>query len=262
MRTALITGGSSGIGYALSRRFARSGHRLLWVALDENELIKAKASLQTELNQARIDFMAIDLSKAGSPQAVHDWTTRNGWTVDVLVNNAGFGTYGHLSDIPAERELAMIRTNVEATYRLTRLYLDDMLRRDAGTIIQISSNSAFQPVARMATYAATKAFVYQFGRALQEELKLRNSQVRCLTVCPAAIRDTAFRTTGGMHRVRTFNGLAATTAEEVAEDVWKAHVSGKDFIVTGARMRFLYGIRRLVPYGLQQWLVRRETAHS
>lgn len=262
MRTALITGGSSGIGYAMSRRFARGGYKLLWVALDQNELIKSKAALQTEFNDVQVEILAIDLSKAESAQAVYDWITQNGWTVDTLVNNAGFGTYGFVSDIPVEREVAMIRTNVEATYRLTRLFLDDMLKCDAGTIIQIASNSAFQPVARMNTYAATKAFVYQFGRALQEELRLRKSKVRCLTVCPSAISDTAFQSANGLDGVRTFKGLATTTAEEVAGDVWNAYTSGRDFIITGARMRFLFGMRRLMPYGLQQWLVRRETARN
>lgn len=262
MRTVLITGGSSGIGYAMSKRFARGGYHLLWVALEQDELIKAKAALQAEFNGTSVDFLAIDLSKADCPQAVYDWTAQGGWTVDVLVNNAGFGTYGYVCDIPMEREVAMIQTNVLATYRLTRLFLDDMLKRDAGTIIQIASNSAFQPVARMNTYAATKAFVYQFGRALQEELTLRKSKVRCLTVCPSAISDTPFKDSASMDGVRTFKGLATTTAEEVAGDVWNAYTSGRDFIVTGARMRFLFGIRRLIPYGLQQWLVRRETANT
>jgi uncharacterized protein len=151
---------------------------------------------------------------------------------------------------------------VEATYRLTRLFLDGMLMRDAGTIIQIASNSAFQPVARMTTYAATKAFVYQFGRALQEELQLRKSKVRCLTVCPSAISDTSFKVAGSMDAVRTFKGLATTTAEEVAGDVWNAYTSDRNFLVTGARMRLLFSIRRLIPYTLQQWMVRRETASA
>ncbi|MCW5900193.1 MAG: SDR family oxidoreductase [Flavobacteriales bacterium] len=262
MRTALITGGSSGIGYAMSKRFARDGYRLLWVALDEQELIKSKAALQTEIDHAQVEFMAIDLSEPESAQSVYDWSAQHGWAVDVLVNNAGFGTYGYVSDIPVEREEAMIHTNVLATYRLTRLFLDDMLKRDAGTIIQIASNSAFQPVARMNTYAATKAFVHQFGRALQEELELKKSRVKCITVCPAAIKDTAFRTAGHMDDAKTFNGLAATTADEVADDVWRGFVRGSTFIVTGARMRFLHGIRRLVPYVLQQWMVRRETARA
>lgn len=260
MKKVLITGGSSGIGLAMSRHFARAGYHLLWVSLSESELVKAQADLQTEFNATPVDHLALDLSGSGSAQAVYDWTSKNGWAVDVLVNNAGFGTHGFVSDIPMDRELAMIETNVLATYKLMRLYLAEMRKRDSGAIIQIASNSAFQPVARMATYAATKAFVHSLGRALQEELKLQGSKVRSITVCPSAISDTLFRSTGAMEKVRTFNGMTTTTAEEVAGDVWKAFTTDQDFMVTGSRMRALYALRRLVPYSLQQWVVRRETA--
>lgn len=259
MKSVLITGGSSGIGFAMSRHFARAGYHLLWVSLSESELIKAQAVLQTEFNATPIDHLALDLSAPGSAQAVYDWTSKNAWTVDVLVNNAGFGTHGFVSDIPMDRELAMIETNVLASYKLMRLYLAEMRKHDSGTIIQIASNSAFHPVARMATYAATKAFVHSLGRALQEELKLQGSKVRSITVCPSAISDTPFRNTGAMEKVRTFNGIATTTAEEVASDVWKAFSTGKDFMVTGSRMRTLYALRGVIPYSLQQWMVRRET---
>jgi len=262
MKQVLITGGSSGIGFEMSRHFARGGFHLLWVALTNEELAKAKARLQTEFNHTPVDTLVFDLARPDAADEVLKWTTTNGWELDVLVNNAGFGTYGPTHEVPMEREIAMVNVNVLATYRLTRLYLNDMLRRNAGTIINISSNSAFQPVARMNTYAATKAFVYQFSRGLQEELKLQGSKVRCLTVCPSAIGDTPFKNVNGLDGVRTFNGLATTTAEEVAKDVWNAFTSGKDFVVTGARMRFLFGMRRMIPYSVQQWLVRRETASA
>jgi uncharacterized protein len=262
MKKVLITGGSSGIGFAMSRHFARGGYHLLWVALTNEELDKAQARLQTEFNHTPVDTLALDLARPEAAGEVFKWTTDNGWELDVLVNNAGFGTYGPTHQVPMERELTMVNVNILATYRLTRFYLDDMLRRNAGTIINISSNSAFQPVARMNTYAATKAFVYQFSRGLQEELKLQGSKVRCITVCPSAISDTPFRNVNGLDGVRTFNGLATTTAEEVAKDVWNAFTSGRNFVITGARMRLLFGMRRLIPYGVQQWLVRRETASA
>lgn len=260
MKKVLITGGSSGIGFAMSRHFARNGYHILWVSLAQGELFKAQAALQTEFNHTPVDHLVVDLAKSESAQEVYDWTAKNQWTIDVLVNNAGFGTHGFMSEIPMEREVAMIETNVLANYKLLRMYLAEMRKRDAGTIIQIASNSAFQPVARMATYAATKAFVHSLGRALQEELKLQGSKVRCITVCPSAINDTPFRSTGAMEKVRTFNGIATTTAEEVSGDVWKAFSTDQDFVVTGSRMRSLYALRRLVPYSLQQWMVRRETA--
>ena len=156
-------------------------------------------------------------------------------------------------------EMAMIELNVLNVYRLTRIFLADMQSRDAGTIINISSNSSFQPVPRMTTYASTKAFITHFSRGLQEEMKLMKSKVRIMCVCPAAITDTAFKKSANMESVKTFSGLAFTTAEEVAADVWRGYQRNKSFVVSGAKMRILYAIRGLVPYGLQQYLVRKET---
>ena len=259
MKTVLITGGSSGIGYEMSRHFARDGYRLLWVSRPPQELADARAKLTAEIPGAEIHELAKDLTLDQAAREVFDWTRQYNWQVDVLINNAGFGTYGYNSEIPMEREIDMIRLNVLAVYQLTRLFLDEMKTRDAGTIINISSNSSFQPVPRMNTYASTKAFVTHFSRGLQEELKIRGSKVRIITVCPAAIRDTPFRISGKMERVKTFNGLAFTTAAEVGRDVWKGFRNGKTLIVSGWKMRLLYPIHSLIPFRLQQWLVRRET---
>ena len=240
MNTVLITGGSSGIGYEMSRHFARAGYRILWVSKPPAELAAAKEQLTTEIQGVEIHDLVKDLSRDEAAREVLDWVRKNQWQINVLINNAGFGTHGYNWQTDFDREIDMIRLNVLSVYRLTRLFLDEMIVRNAGTIINISSNSSFQPVPRMNTYASTKAFVTHFTRGLQEELKIRRSKVRLVTVCPAAIRDTPFRSTGKMDQVRTFEGLAYTTAAEVANDVWKGFQSGKDFIISGWKMRILY----------------------
>ena len=255
-RTVLISGGSSGIGYTISLHFAAAAYRLLWVAKSETELQQAKTQLLALHPDTRLHTLALDLSQAEAPPAVYEWARAYGF-IDVIINNAGFGTYGYLQDIPQARELEMLQVNVVAVYRLTRLFLDDMLKKDEGTIINISSNSSFQPVARMNTYASTKAFITHFSRGLQEELRLQGSKVRVLTVCPSAVQDTPF--SKDMRNVRTFSGIAYTTAAEVGKDVWRAYQKQKTFLVTGKKMRFLYAIRRWVPYALQQYLTRKET---
>lgn len=255
-KTVLITGGSSGIGYAISTYFAKAGFRILWVSKPEEELQQAKVELLQLVPGAKVYTLSQDLCLDGSALATYEWAKTFG-TIDVLINNAGFGTYGLLKETPLEKEVDMIQLNVLAVYRLTRLFLDDMLERDQGTIINISSNSSFQPVARMITYASTKAFVTHFSRGLQEELAIMGSKVRVLTVCPSAIVDTPF--SKDMRDVKTFTGLVYTTTAEVAKDVWKAFQNQKTFLVTGKKMRFFYAIRRLVPYPLQQYLTRKET---
>lgn len=258
-KTVLVTGGSSGIGYAISTYFAKAGFRILWVAKPEEELQQARQELLQVIPSVGIHTFCQDLSREGAAQATYDWAKELG-PIDVLINNAGFGTYGFLQETPMEREVDMVRLNVLALYQLTRLFLDDMLAVDKGTIINISSNSSFQPVARMITYASTKAFVTHFSRGLQEELELQGSNVRVLTVCPSAIVDTPF--SKDMRDVKTFNGLVFTTTAEVAEDVWQAFQQQKTFLVTGRKMRFFYAIRRLVPYALQQYLTRKETERA
>ena len=262
MPIALITGGSSGIGYEMSKYFAKAGYQLLWASLEEEELSRAKTNLKQELPGVSISTLPVNLSDEEGPQKVWEWTKGNQWQVDVLINNAGFGLYGYVNERQIEQEVAMIRCNALALYVLTRLYLKEMVVRDTGTIINISSNSSFQPVPRMCTYASTKAFVKHFSRGLREELKLMKSNVRVLTVCPAAISNTPFRSQGGMEKVRTFKGLAYTTAEEVAKDVWKAFKQGKSFVVSGWRMRLIYPLLSIVPYRLTQMITQRETELS
>lgn len=255
-KTVLITGGSSGIGYEMSIYFGRAGYRLLWVSKPQNELIQAADNLKAILPEVELHLLTKDLSEPKACREAYEWAQQIA-SIDVLINNAGFGTYGFLPTTEMEKELAMIRLNVLAVYQLTRLFLADMMAKDTGTIINISSNSSFQPVARMITYASTKAFVTHFSRGLQEELALQGSKVRVMTVCPSAIRDTPF--SKDMKGVKTFTGLAYTTAAEVARDVWHGFQKGKTFQVSGYKMRFFYAIRNWVPYSLQQYLTRKET---
>ncbi len=256
MKKVLITGGSSGIGFEMSRHFARNGFELFWVSHDSEELSNAKNDLEKEINGVVINTLQQDLTDFSGPDTVYEWTKNE--HVDVIINNAGFGTYGYVNEINTLQELKMIDLNIVALYKLTRYFLNDFIKRDDGTIINICSNSAFQPVPRMTTYAATKGFVYQFSRALQEEMDITGSEVRILTVCPAAIRDTPFKSHLSK-KVKTFEGIAATTAEEVASDIWKAFRKNKTFIVSGKKMRRLYNIRGLLPPALQRFLVRKET---
>ena len=257
-KTALVTGGASGIGFSISRYFARNGYQLIWVALEEEELMESKRRLQEAIGGGEIHTMAMDLSLPNAAKDVHNWVLENDWEVDVLINNAGFGTFGFVQDIDLDHELKMIQLNVMNVYHLSRLFLPKMLQNNSGTIINISSNSSFQPVPKLSTYASTKAFVNHWTRGVQEELKIAGSKVRMICVCPAAIKDTNFKKVAKMEKVKTFSGMAVTTAEEVAKDVWNGFSKGKSFIVSGWKMRLLYKFSPLLPFFLQQFLVRKE----
>ncbi|WP_440958097.1 SDR family NAD(P)-dependent oxidoreductase [Oceanicaulis sp. LC35] len=254
----LITGGSSGIGLALSELWLKRGYELLWVSLDEAEIERARAGLLERYPHTRIKGMALDLAAPDSVQRIVDWSTSEGG-VEVLVNNAGFGVYGESKDIPLAAEQAMIDVNLRALHALTRAFLPILEARDGGYIINLASNSAFVPTPGLAVYAATKAFVRHYSLALEQELSRSGSRVRVMTVCPSAISDTPFKERAGMGGVRTFESFAATTAAEVAADIIKGYDRDATEVVTGAAMRRTLILMRFAPASLVRWLTRRET---
>ena len=262
MKTVLITGGSSGIGFEISKYFAKDGYRILWVALLTEELQTAKNILQKDLPEITIETLALDLSRSDAAQKTYDWATANQWTVDVLINNAGFGTYGFANDISFEKEVTMLQLNILNVFKMTRLFLKDMLRKNTGTIINISSNTSFQPVPKMAAYAATKAFVKHYSESLTEELNMLKSKVRVITVCPSAIKNTKFKQAAKMQKVKTFEGLVATTKEEVAKDIWRGFQNKQTFIASGAKLRRLMWLTNILPHSIVQFLLRQELSET
>ncbi|EAY24228.1 SDR family NAD(P)-dependent oxidoreductase [Microscilla marina] len=258
MKTVLITGGSSGIGYEMSRLFARDGYRLLWVAKPPEELSEAQARLEQEFAGVETHSLAKDLSVNTAAREVYNWTHTQGWTVDVLVNNAGFATYGNFETIDMDKELAMIGVNVTNVLLLTRYFLVDMLARDAGKIMNISSGVSYEAMPKMATYAGSKAFVRLMSQSLHEELKHRKSKVQVTTVCPSAIKNTRFQSTAGMQKVRTFSSIATATPQEVAKDAYRGLLKGKRLVITGAKYRLNKVISQWVPKALTRWVIRKE----
>jgi len=244
---ALITGGSGGIGLELARLFARDGYRLLLVSLPKAELEAGREKLKREYPDTDVLTLRKDLSRPEAAREVFDWTRELGLEVDVLVNNAGFGTYGYLQDISVEREAAMIRLHVETLYRLTRLFLEGMLARDRGRILNLSSISAFQPNPLLATYGATKAFVLQFSRSLAFELREQGSRVRVTASCPTPVKQTGFQRAADMEDSSLFSTWMTTTPDVVAQDSYRALMSGRELVIPGKGFQWLHGFLRLLP---------------
>lgn len=261
-KRVLITGGSSGIGLAISRQFAAQGYNIIWVSLLGSEMKNAQVDLQTEFPACEIDSLALDLTTVGAPERVVAWVEENGWSIDILINNAGVGRYGFVNEIKLEDEAQMILLNVVAVHRLTRLFLSQMVERDYGTIILLSSTTSLQPVPKFVTYASTKAFVTHFGRGLTEELRVMKSKVKVLTLCPAAVSDTRFKAAANMDHVKTFSGLTVTRSTEVARDLWQGFIRGKSFVISGWKHRLFAMIQYFLPYSVVQFLVRQELSEK
>lgn len=258
MQTVLITGGSSGIGYELSRLFAKDGYRLLWVSKPPEELANAKAKLEQETAGVEIHTLSKDLSIAESTQEVYAWTQSLGFQVDVLVNNAGFATYGNFEDIASEKELALIGVNISCVMLLTKLFVKDMIARDSGKIMNISSAVSYQAIPLMGVYAGTKAFVRIMSDSIYYELKYRKSKVKITTVCPGAIKDTKFQAAAGMQNIRTFSSITTTTPDEVAKDAYRGLKKGKRLVHTGLRYRIGKLLTKITPQSLKMQVIKGE----
>ena len=184
----LITGASSGIGEEFAHRYAAQKHDLVLVARTESKLQALAEKLRAE-HGITVTVIPCDLTAPDAAERLWEETNRAGLEIDVLVNNAGFGTSGDVADESPERLEQEIRLNCLTLTGLTARYLPAMRERKNGTIINIASTAAFQPLPHMAVYGATKAFVLSFTEALWSET--RKDGIRVLAVCPGST-DTPF----------------------------------------------------------------------
>lgn len=190
---ALVTGASSGIGAEFARQLAGRGMHLVLTARRKELLDELAAELHAK-HATRCEVIACDLSQQDGPPQLVAEIARRGMTIDLLVNNAGFGVVGEIEDADVERLQELVRLNISAAVALTYSYLPGMLQRKHGAIINLSSLSAFQPVAYMSVYASSKAFLLHFSEALAVEVKDRG--VAVLAVCPGVTRTPFFDIAG------------------------------------------------------------------
>jgi len=238
-QTALVTGASSGIGAAYARELAARGADLILVARREDALTALAERLIGEHGR-RVEVVAADLAEPGAANRVAQRVAALGRTVDILVYNAGFGAHGDVADADPARLTAMVQLNCAAVVDLTREYLPGLLARRRGTIINVASTAAFQPVPHMAVYAASKAFVLSFTEALWAEA--RPAGVRVVAICPGAT-DTAFFDVAGedaaLGRRRTPDQVVATT--------FRALERGRPTVVDGKGNALLASLTGLAP---------------
>jgi uncharacterized protein len=242
MSTVLITGASGGIGYELAKLFARDRHNLVLVARSEKKLAQVAAELQPA--GVTIKTVALDLAQPPAPKFLFDQLQSDGIAVDILINNAGFGTHGEFAQTAEEEILGQIALNISALTELTRLLLPLMINRRSGRIMNIASTAGFQPGPLMAVYYATKAYVISFTEAIANEL--RDSGVTVTCFCPGATR-TGFAKRAGIEKSRLFKSMAAMSAEKVALDGYRAVMEGRGIAISGAHNWIVAQSTRLAP---------------
>jgi len=240
MNTTLITGASSGIGAAFAQKLAARGRNVLLVARSEDKLI-ALCNELGRLTSIRAQYVAIDLQQPDAGAQLFEETKKRELEIDMLINNAGFGSMGDFGKLDLDRELEIIELNVRALVDLTHRFLLPMRERKRGTIINVASTAGFQPVPYMATYAATKAFVLSFSEALWEENHLHG--VHVMALCPGVTETNFFQASKiDLPPMRTIQ-----TAEQVVETALRAVDHKKNLVVSGWFNWFTVEAERFVP---------------
>ncbi len=238
----LITGASSGLGLELAQLFAAERSNLVLVARREQQLQTLAEQLRSQHN-VDVRVLARDLSQPAAPQEIFDELTRQGIQIDVLVNNAGFGTRGPVAQLDVQRQLDMVQLNVKALTQLTLLFLPGMLARNQGGILNVASTAAFQPGPNVTVYYATKAFVLSFTEGLAEEL--RHTPLRITCFCPGPTH-TGFAAVADMEKTSLFK-FGAMRADVVARTGYKGFRKGKTLVVPGFKNKLGTFMVRLVP---------------
>jgi uncharacterized protein len=242
-KTVLITGASSGIGYQLALIFARQNHNLVLIDKNGEKLIEI-ANVFPQKYGIFVKPIIKDLSLVTSPEEIFLEVQKASISVNVLVNNAGFGTHGLFSETNLSDELQMMQLNMISLTHLTKLFLKDMLKQGEGKVLNVASTAAFQPGPLMAVYFATKAYVLSFSEAIANELD--GTGVSVTVLCPGPT-ESAFHERTGMADSKLVKNQKMMDAETVAQIGYDGLMKTKTVVIPGIKNKILAKIVRLAP---------------
>ncbi|MBP3284663.1 MAG: SDR family oxidoreductase [Clostridia bacterium] len=231
---ALITGASSGIGRDMARVLSEKGYDLVLVARRKERLEELAKELKTSCR-----IVCADLSKPEECEALYEQVKEE--KIDILINNAGFGILGEFTEIDLSRELNMIDVNIKAVTILTKLFLKDFKKRNAGRILNVASSAGFLPGPLLSGYYASKAYVLRLSQAIYEELRHEKSKVGISVLCPGPV-DTEFNDVANVKFA-----LKGLSSEYVAKYAIEKLLKGKLVIVPGNTMKFMHFLTKVTP---------------
>ncbi len=250
IKTALVTGAASGLGFELSLLLAKDMYHLILIDIDSEKLEQAKQTI-LKTHQTKITLMVKDLSLVNISQEIY-YDIGN-TVIDVIINNAGFGLFGTFYDTDWERESKMLHLHILTTTHLIKLILPDMVKRGSGKILNLSSLAAFQPGPLMALYYASKAYLLSFSQAIANELK--GTGVTVTVLCPGPTK-TAFQdvvSEGCSDNKIKFN---MSCPKEVAAYGYKAMNKGRVVAIPGLFNKFLSILPRMLTRNRATKIVR------
>lgn len=248
---ALITGAASGIGYYLAKLLAKGGYNLMLVDLDEKKLKSAKDHIQ-EKYSVDVRILVKNLSNPSAAIDIAEALTDE--SIDVLVNNAGFGLFGRFSDTNWKRESDMLNLHVIITTHLTKLILKGMVSRGHGKILNVSSLAAFQPGPLMSIYYASKAYLLSFSEAIAKELK--GTGVTVTALCPGPTK-TGFQKAVSKTAIKNRIRVNMASAKAVAKYGYDAMMNGKTVAIPGRMNKLLANLPRFIPRNLVTSIVKK-----
>lgn len=241
---ALITGTTTGIGHELAKLFAQDGYNLVCVARPSDKLEQTTAELSAQYG-VQATAIAKDLAVDGAAEEIYNEVKALGITIDVLVNNAGQGTYGNFWEIELQDQIKIIHSNVIALTTLTVLFTREMVARNEGKILNLASVVSELPAPLQAVYSGTKAYILNFTEAIINELKDTNVTVTALQ--PGAT-DTAFFEKAGNQDMKMLQDKKnVSDPADVAKDGYDALMAGKDKIVSGFKNKVQVAMSNLMP---------------
>lgn len=230
---ALITGASSGIGRDMARVLDEKGYDLVLVSRSKEKLEEVKNNLKGK----NIEIIPLDLEIPENCKKLYSMVK----DIDILINNAGFGTFGDFTETDLDKEISMINTNITAMHILTKLYLKDMCKKNNGHILNVASIAGFMPGPLMDGYYASKAYVVRLSEGIRAELKKSKSNVKISLLCPGPV-NTNFNNVAGVK----FN-LSSLSSEYVAKYAIEKMLKGKFMIVPGWQIKFTRFFAKIIP---------------
>ena len=231
---ALITGASSGIGLDMARYLSTKKIELFLVSRSKEKLEEIQKELPT-----KVTVIVADLSFEQKVKELYALVKKE--NIDILINNAGFGKFGNFTDTNLNDEIEMIDLNIKAVHILTKLILKDMEDRNSGYILNVASSAAFQPGPLMATYNATKSYVYNLSEAIYYEEKKKKKNVHISVLCPGPV-DTNFNNVAGVKF-----GVKPMTSKKVAKYAIDNMFKNKLLIIPGFTMKLIRFFIRFIP---------------
>lgn len=242
-KTVLITGASTGIGYELTNLFAKNGYNLVLASRNKQRLEIIAKELEDQYDiQAKV--MPKDLSKPSAPQELYDDIVADGIDINVLVNNAGFGTNGKFTDFSTDKHMDLIQLNITSLTMLCKLFGTDMVKKRSGSILNIASTAAFQAGPFMSTYYASKAYVLMLSEALNNELA--KDGVNVTVLCPGPTH-TEFFERNEMTDTKIAKSPFIMKAADVAEAGFAGLMKKKRIVIPGLINKFSTFLVRFTP---------------